>query len=110
MQPDLRLPGDLFDRFRHPLLSLAQPGTNGGPITIAPGRFNNDPSEMRVACFGDASPPGSLAAGVLRGFHRGGEIALDADHFDTCRFQRFRILIAELVVSNDSVDGRQRHY
>ena len=66
-EPDLRLPGDLLDGFRHSFLSLAQPGADGGPQPITPGRFNNDTSEMSVACLGNASTLRSVAAGVLAG-------------------------------------------
>ena len=68
-EPDLCLPGDLLDGFRHSFLSLAQPGADGWPVPITPGRFNNDAPEMRVARFGNAPASRSLAAGVLTG-HR----------------------------------------
>jgi len=42
VQPDLRLPGDLFDLFRDPFLALPQPGSDGWPEAIAPGRFDDD--------------------------------------------------------------------
>ena len=48
-EPDLRLPGDLLDGFRHSFLPLALPGADGWSQPIAPGRFNNDTSEMSVA-------------------------------------------------------------
>ena len=67
MQPVLRLPGDLLDLFRNPLLSLAQRRPDAWPEPIAPGRFDGDSSQMRVACLGDASALRSLAAGVLAG-------------------------------------------
>ena len=34
---------------------------------IAPRRFDDDSSQMRVARFGDAPAPGPLAAGILAG-------------------------------------------
>ena len=68
VQPDLRLPGDLFDFFRDPFLSLAQPGSDGWPEAIAPGRFDGDSSQMCVACLGDVPASLALAAGVFAGY------------------------------------------
>src|SRR6202035_3585968 len=69
MQSVLRLPGYLFDLFRNPFLALAQSGPFGGSVPITPGGFDNDASEMSVACFGDTAPVLPLSAGVLAG-HR----------------------------------------
>ncbi len=68
-EPDLRLPGDLFDLLRHPLLPLAQRGSDAWPQPITRGRFDDDLSQMRVARFADAPLLLALAAGVLAGNH-----------------------------------------
>jgi hypothetical protein len=67
MQPVLRLPRNLFRLFRDALLSSAQSVPDTWRATIAPGRLDNDSSQVRVAGFRDASAPGSLATGVLAG-------------------------------------------
>jgi hypothetical protein len=67
VQSVLRFPGNLLDLFWNPLLSLAQRRTDARPKPVAPGRFNRNSSEMRVAGFGDATAPGSPATGVLTG-------------------------------------------
>ena len=67
MQPVLCLPGDLLDLFRNPLLPLAQRRSDAWPEPVAPGRFDCDSSQVRVARLGDAPALRSLAAGVLAG-------------------------------------------
>jgi hypothetical protein len=67
MQSVLRLPGHLLDLFRNPFLPLAQSGPCGGSVPITSGGFDNDASEMSVACFGDGAPLLPLSAGVLAG-------------------------------------------
>src|ERR1035438_10866679 len=67
MQSVLRLPGDFLDLLRHPLLPFAQLRPQARPQPIAPGRFDGDSSQMRVAGFGDAAASGSLAGGLLAG-------------------------------------------
>ena len=66
-EPDLCFQGNLFDWFWNPFLSLAQPGPDGRPVPITPGGFDDDASQMCVACLGDASALLSLPAGVLAG-------------------------------------------
>jgi len=67
VQPVLCLPRNLFSLFRNTLLSFAQSVPDTWWTVIAPCRFDDDSSQMRVAGFGDASAPGSLAAGILAG-------------------------------------------
>ena len=69
VQAELRLPGDLFDLFRHPFLPLAQRRADGRPEPVAPGGFDGDASQVRVACLGNRPALLPLAAGVLAG-HR----------------------------------------
>jgi hypothetical protein len=45
----LRFPCDLGDLCRKPFLSFAQLGPDAGQVSIALGRFDHDPSEVRVA-------------------------------------------------------------
>src|SRR5260370_23906287 len=67
VQPVLCLPRNLFSLFRNPLLSFAQSVPDTWWTMIAPCRFDDDSSQVRVARFGDASAPGPLAAGILAG-------------------------------------------
>jgi hypothetical protein len=55
------------DLWRNPLLSFTQLGSHSGPVSIAPGRFRYDASEVRVAGLGNASFSNKLAAGVFAG-------------------------------------------
>ena len=65
MQSVLCLPCNLFSLFRRALLSFAQPSPDGRRAMITPCCFDDDPSQVRVACFRNATAPGSLATGVL---------------------------------------------
>src|SRR5271163_901195 len=67
VQAVLRFPRNLFDLFRNALLSSAQSIPDSWRTTIAPGCFDNDSSQVRVAGFRDASTPDPLATGVLAG-------------------------------------------
>jgi hypothetical protein len=63
-QAILRLPCYFGDLCRNPLVSFAQPGSDSGPVSTAPGRFHHDPSEVRIAALGNAALSLALAAGV----------------------------------------------
>jgi hypothetical protein len=65
VQSVLRLPRNLFSLFRYALLPFAQPGPDGRRAMITPCRFDDDPSQVRVASLCSAAAPGSLATGVL---------------------------------------------
>src|SRR5271168_2242118 len=67
VQAVLRFPRNLFDLLRNALLSSAQSIPDSWWTTIAPGYFDNDSSQVRVAGFRDASSPDPLATGVLAG-------------------------------------------
>jgi len=62
MQSVLCLPCDLFSLFRRALLSFAQPGPDGRRTMITPCRFDDDPSQVRVARLRNAAAAGPLAA------------------------------------------------
>jgi hypothetical protein len=67
VEPVLRLPCNLFSLFGNTLLSFAQAVPDAWWTMIAPGSFDDDSSQMRVARFGDAPAPGPLATGVFAG-------------------------------------------
>ena len=63
---DLRLPCNLLD-LGEPLAVADETRPEEGPLSIAPGRLDHDPSEMRVAGFRDAAFSTALATGILPG-------------------------------------------
>ncbi len=67
VEPVLRLPGDRLDLLADSLLSASQFATNVGPVTVRPGRLDEDAAQVRVARLGDGSAPHPLAARVLAG-------------------------------------------
>src|ERR1700739_1352053 len=67
VQAILCLPCDFGNLCRNPLLSFTQLGSDAGPVSIAPGRFHHDASEVRVAGLGDAALSLALATGVFAG-------------------------------------------
>src|SRR5215469_14065487 len=67
VQPMLCLPCNLFRFFGNALLSPAQSVPDTWWTTIAPCSFDDDPSQVRVAGFGDAPAPRSLATGLFAG-------------------------------------------
>src|SRR5271170_139795 len=69
VQAVLRFPCNLGDLHRNPLLSLAQLGPRAGQMSIGPGRFDNDSSEVRVAGLGNAASSNALATGVFARKH-----------------------------------------
>ena len=65
MQAILRLPCDLDDCWRNTFVSLAQLFPDARQVSIAPGRFHHDASEVRVTGLGDAAFSNALAAGIF---------------------------------------------
>jgi len=69
VQAVLRFPRDFLGLFRNALLPPAQAIPDARWPTIAPCCFADDPSQVRVPSFSDASAPDALATGVFA-WHR----------------------------------------
>jgi hypothetical protein len=65
MQPVLRLPRDLFHFGAGGRLALPQGGADCWSVSIGPGRFDDDTTQMRVARFRNAAAPRPVAARIL---------------------------------------------
>jgi hypothetical protein len=61
----LCLPGDLFDFLTHFLLPLAQAFGHRWRVTVGPSSLDHNAPQVRIACFGDATSPGALSAGMF---------------------------------------------
>src|ERR1039457_7664899 len=69
VQSMLCLPGYFGDLCRNPLVPFAQLFPDAGQVSIAPGRFDHDSSEVGVAGLGDAASSNALATGVFARKH-----------------------------------------
>src|SRR5271156_771446 len=67
-QTQLRLPGDIADDLRLPLLANLETSSDLSFEAIIPGRLHQDTSSMFVAALGDLPLTAGVAAGELRGY------------------------------------------
>ena len=67
MQAILRLPCDLDDCWGNTFVSLAPLFPDARQVSITPGRFHHDASEVRITGLGDAASSNAVAAGIFAG-------------------------------------------
>jgi hypothetical protein len=66
-KPYLRSPSDLPYRFRNTFQPITQARTDSWPVSITPGGFNGNASEVRVLRPGNRTAAYTLAAGLFAG-------------------------------------------
>ena len=61
----LRLPCNFFDFFAEPLLAFAESGSDGGSVSVAPGRLHQNPTQVSIASLSNGTALYPFSTGIL---------------------------------------------